>query len=152
MAYCTSCGRTIAGDEPFCRTCGAPVPAAAGSAHGDAPGQPAIPPAGSIAPPPGSPPPPFSPGPPGAAPMPPPGMPPPGPPVRRVGPSRALMVIAAAALAAVVVLSVLLAKRHGDVTPQPTYNATQLAISSRAASGVAGLRLERELHSPADRR
>jgi hypothetical protein len=48
------------------------------------------------------------------------------------------MVIAAAALAAVVVLSVLLAKRHGDSTPQPTYNATQLAISSalQAASQV----------------
>ena len=141
MAYCTSCGRTLAGDAPFCRTCGAPIPTSAGAEHGEAPGQPAIPPPGPVAPPPGSPPPPFPPGPPGppgAAPMPPPGMPPPGPPARRVGPSRALMGIAAAALAAVVVLSVLLAKRHGDATPQPTYNATQLAISSalQAASQV----------------
>ncbi len=40
------------------------------------------------------------------------------------------MLVAAAALAAVVVLSVLLAKRHGNSTPQTTYNATQLALSS----------------------
>jgi hypothetical protein len=39
-----------------------------------------------------------------------------------------------------VVLSVLLAKRHADSTPQPTYNASQLALSSalQAASQVYG--------------
>jgi hypothetical protein len=40
------------------------------------------------------------------------------------------MLVAAAALAAVVVLSVLLAKRHGSTTAETTYNATQIALSS----------------------
>ncbi len=100
MAYCISCGRTVADDETHCRTCDAPRPTAADLDQEDRPN-----------------------------PMQAPGMPPPSPAARRVGPSRSLMVVAAAALAAVVVLSVLLAKRHGN-TVQPTYNATQLALSS----------------------
>ena len=168
MAYCTRCGRTIVGDEPSCRACGAPVPgpaeveqvggppvgpetpatgaptqrpsptSATDPYRGDpalgptpTPMQPVGPSAGAS----GLPPPPFPPGPPpGASSMPPPGMPPPGPsgppgpPVHRVGPSRALMIVAAAALAAVVVLSVLLAKRHAEATPQPVFNPTQIAI------------------------
>ncbi len=50
------------------------------------------------------------------------------------------MIVAAAALAAVVVLSVLLAKRHGNSASQPTYNPTQLALSSslQAADQVYG--------------
>ena len=50
------------------------------------------------------------------------------------------MIVAAAALAAVVVLSVLLAKRHADATPQTVYNPTQIAISSalQAAEQIYG--------------
>jgi hypothetical protein len=50
------------------------------------------------------------------------------------------MIVAAAALAAVVVLSVLLAKRHGNSASQTTYNPTQLTISSslQAADEVYG--------------
>jgi hypothetical protein len=40
------------------------------------------------------------------------------------------MLVAAASLAAVVVLSVLLAKRQGNSTTETTYNATQIALSS----------------------
>ena len=54
--------------------------------------------------------------------------------------SRALMVVAAASLAAVVVLSVLLAKRHANASPQPVYNPTQFAVSSslQAANQIYG--------------
>jgi hypothetical protein len=48
--------------------------------------------------------------------------------VRKVGPSRALMVVAAVSLAAVVVLSVLLARRHSTTQIQLT-NPTQFALN-----------------------
>jgi hypothetical protein len=121
MAYCTSCGRTIAGDEPYCRTCGAPttgptpIPTAAAPPGPEETSLPPLPPPG---PPDGNPP------------MPPSGTPLQGPQVRRSGPSRALIFVATAALVAVVVLSVLLAKRHANATPPPTDNASQFAVSS----------------------
>jgi hypothetical protein len=64
---------------------------------------------------------------------------PPDPPeLRRNGPSRALVVVATLSLAAVVVLSVLLAKREPNAATQPPPNTTQIALDSalQAASGV----------------
>src|ERR1700722_12156852 len=139
MAYCRSCGRTVTGDEQFCRTCGASLsenpeekrsgPDPSGSvARASGAGQGTPPPTGpgqgpdgywgpleggppetgqaasstSWRPPWPPPPPPPPPGPPPVGPS---MTPPDGPDSRKNGPSRALMIVAALSLAAVVVLS-----------------------------------------------
>lgn len=62
--------------------------------------------------------------------------PPEGPDARRSGPSRALVIVATFSLAAVVVLSVLLARRQPSSGSQPNLNTTQIALASALQAGT----------------
>ena len=138
MAYCRICGRNVSADERLCRSCGAvlpqgtdlPPPAALASdgywgpvSAGGPSEESAEPPSSAVD---------FSPVPPPPPPINPPG----APDVRRSGPSRALVIVATFSLAAVVVLSVLLARRQPSSGSQPNLNTTQIALSSALQAGT----------------